>query len=462
MISLQFESAIEILKIINSHNFEAYIVGGAVRDYLLGLDPHDTDITTNMPIDQVSKIFKNYNLGDSKQFGIIGIKYNDFTFEIANFRTEFGTDDGRHPKEIKIAESFEEDSKRRDFTINAMGMDKDLNIIDYHGGREDLKNKIIKFVGNPNIRIQEDYLRMLRAVRFASKFNFAIDGESWNAIYFFSNRIMNISVERIWQEIYKMASNTNFNLAVSLLDLLGLLEQILLEVQILISFTHDIEKHPEAEGNVLGHVFEIIKIANTDNPLINLSCLFHDIGKSKTYEDVDGVSHYNGHDKAGVDIFNVIANRLKIDNYTRDVINFCIENHMRFHLFNEMKISKIIKLVKHEYFDILFEVAKADEFARGNLNKDRWDIVLKKIEEAKNHKYYEVVKRTDIISGDYIMKVLDIKPSKVVGVIKEQINNMLLDNEIKIEEVDKALWEIKRKQQKDMTNLCRSLYKENE
>ncbi len=438
------ESAIEILKIINSSNFEAYIVGGAVRDYILGLDPHDIDIATNMPIDQVSKIFKNYNLGDSKQFGIIGVRYNDFTFEIANFRTEFGTDDGRHPKEIKIAESFKEDSERRDFTINAMGMDKDLNIIDYHGGREDLKNKIIKFVGNPNIRIQEDYLRMLRAVRFASKFNFAIDGESWNTIYFFSDKIINISVERIWQELYKMASNKNFNLAVSLLNLLGLLEQILLEVQILNCFTHDIEKHPESEGNVLGHVLEAIKVANTDNPLINLSCLFHDIGKSKTYEDVDGIPHYNGHDEAGVHIFNVIANRLNIDNYTRDVINFCIANHMRFHLFHEMKISKIIKLVKHEHFDILFEVAKADEFARGNLNKNRWDIVLKKIEEAKNHKFYEIVKRNDIISGDYIMKVLDIKPSKIVGLIKEKINNMILDNEIIIEKVDDTLKELYR------------------
>jgi beta-N-acetylglucosaminidase len=138
-----------------------------------------------------------------------------------------------------------------------------------------------------------------------------------------------------------------------------------------------------------------------------------------------------------------MADRLKIDNYTRDVINFCIKNHMRFHLFHEMKMSKIARLVSHEYFPILFEVAKADEFSRGDLNKDRWNIVLEKIEKAKNNKYYSYVeKNNDIVDGNYIMQVLNIKPGKVVGTIKEKINDMFFDNEIELGQIDETLFKL--------------------
>jgi tRNA nucleotidyltransferase (CCA-adding enzyme) len=438
----QFLTAIRVLEIIdNMGDYQSLIVGGAVRDYLLGIEPPDIDIATNCPLSIIENLFPTYDLGKSKDFGIIGIKCNNYTFEVANFRTEHGTDDGRHPKEIKIAKTFKEDSERRDFTINSMGMDKDKNIIDYHNGQEDLKNKIIRFVGNANIIIQEDYFRMLRAVRFSAKLGFEIGAGDTLEILKFSKKINSISVERIWQEIYKMTSNKTFDKAMNILLYQGLLSEIFPELVKLIYYFHDIKKHPERFGNVLGHVEETIKVANTDNPLVNLACLFHDIGKADAYTlDEEGIPHFNGHDEVGVEIFDKIADRLKIDNYTRDVINFCIKNHMRFHLFHEMKMSKIARLVSHEYFPILFEVTKADEFSRGDLNKDRWNIVLEKIEKAKNNKYFNVIeKKQDIISGDYIMKVLNIKPGKIIGHLKEMINNLLIDGEISIEEVDNEL-----------------------
>lgn len=438
----QFLTAIRVLEIIdNIGDYQSLIVGGAVRDHLLEIEPHDIDIATNCPLSIIENLFPTYDLGKSKDFGIIGIQCNNYTFEVANFRTEHGTDDGRHPKEIKIAETFKEDSERRDFTINAMAMDKDKNIIDYHNGQEDLKNKVIKFVGDPNKRIQEDHLRMLRAVRFASKLSFFMDIMTEKEIEYNIKHINKISVERIWQELIKMASNKSFYYSIILLNELGLLKEILPEIEQLNDFWHDIKKHPESDGNILGHVIETIKVANTDNSMVNLACLFHDIGKADSITlGNEGIPHFNGHDEIGVDIFNKVADRLKIDNYTRDVINFCIKNHMKFHLFHEMKMSKIARLVSHEYFPILFEVAKADEFSRGDLNKDRWNIVLEKIERARNNKYFNVIeKKQDIISGDYIMKVLNIKPGKIIGHLKEMINNKLIDGEICINDVDNEL-----------------------
>lgn len=438
----QFLTAIRVLEIIdNMGDYQSLIVGGAVRDYLLGIEPHDIDIATNCPLNKIENLFPTYDLGKSKDFGIIGIQCNNYTFEIANFRTEHGTDDGRHPKEIKIAETFEEDSERRDFTINAMAMDKDKNIIDYHGGKDHLIQCCIKFVGDPELRIQEDYLRMLRANRLAGKLGFFIDYDSNNAIKLNVKYINKISVERIWQELIKMSSNKNFYFSIALLMNCGLLKEILPEIEQLNYFWHDIKKHPEHQGNILGHVIETIKVANTDNSLVNLACLFHDIGKADAYTlDEEGVPHFNGHEDIGVDIFNKVADRLKIDNYTRDVISFCIKNHMKFHLFHEMKMSKIARLVGHVYFPILFEVAKVDKFSRGDLNKDRWNIVLEKIEKAKSNKYFNVIeKKQDIISGDYIMKVLNIKPGKIIGHLKEMINNKLIDGEICINDVDNEL-----------------------
>jgi len=441
----QFLTAIRVLEIIdNIGDYQSLIVGGAVRDYLLGIEPYDIDIATNCPLSIIENLFPTYDLGKSKDFEIIGIKCNNYTFEVANFRTEHGTDDGRHPKEIKIAKTFKEDSERRDFTINAMGMDKDKNIIDYHNGQEDLKNKIIRFVGDPELRIQEDYLRMLRAVRFYNKLNFNIDFDSYLAIRHNAMNINSLSVERIWKELVKMASDNNFYKTITVLLVSNLLFNILPEIHRLNYFWHDIKKHPEADGNILGHIIETIKVANTDNSLINLACLFHDIGKADAYTlDENNIPHFNGHDEVGVEIFDKIADRLKIDNYTRDVINFCIKNHMIFHLFHEMKMSKIARLVSHEYFPILFEVAKADEFSRGDLNKDRWNIVLEKIEKAKNNKYYSYVeKNNDIVDGNYIMQVLNIKPGKVVGTIKEKINDMFFDNEIELGQIDETLFKL--------------------
>jgi len=168
------KKAKEILNILSQHG-EAYIVGGAVRDYVLKRDCDDIDITTNVPMSKIEKLFDTYNVGKNKEFGIVVVNYKGNDYEIANFRKDGKYSDGRRPDEIELTFSFEEDVMRRDFTINGLALDEDNNVIDHVNGLEDIENEIIRCIGDPYRRFEEDYLRMLRAVRFASILNFAID-----------------------------------------------------------------------------------------------------------------------------------------------------------------------------------------------------------------------------------------------------------------------------------------------
>ena len=178
----ELKAALEILQTINKQGAEALIVGGAVRDIILGKDPHDVDIATNMDMEKVAELFKSFDIGRSQDFGIVAVPYKGFTFEIAHYREEFGTSDARHPDEVRDVDSFEQDSARRDITINSLGLDADGTIIDYQGGLEDIKNGMIRAVGDPDERIKEDALRIIRAIRFAAKFGFDIEPETKRAV----------------------------------------------------------------------------------------------------------------------------------------------------------------------------------------------------------------------------------------------------------------------------------------
>ena len=191
---------ISLMKDINNYGYQSYIVGGAVRDIVMGdLDIHDIDIATNMPIDQIKKHFKTYDMGGEKH-GTCIVHYNNFDYELTQFRTESTYSDNRHPDEVKYVNSFEEDTKRRDFTINSMGIDAEGNVIDYHKGIDDIKNKKLKAVGDPYERFGEDSLRIIRALRFASRFGLDIDENTFNAIVKMKKSLSNLAIERIIAE----------------------------------------------------------------------------------------------------------------------------------------------------------------------------------------------------------------------------------------------------------------------
>jgi tRNA nucleotidyltransferase/poly(A) polymerase len=438
---LMIKNGVDILRKINSKGYDAFIVGGAVRDLILGDKPHDIDISTNCPMDVLEKMFKTYDIGKSKTFGIVAVNQGGNTYEIAQFRNESDYSNGRHPDTIKIVKDFKSDAARRDLTINAMAVDADGNIIDHFNGKRAVFDKVIKTVGNPNDRFQEDHLRMMRAVRFSGKLGFDIDVETKDSIKKNKDLIKNISIERVKDELIKMASQegNKFADSILMLDEVGILDIILPEITKLKQFKETERHHPEAYenggGTVFDHTIAALRMNKLIDPLVNLGVLFHDIGKQSTYKwDSDKDSHsYHGHAKEGKDLIDIIAKRLKLSNKEYDSILFSMVNHMS--LFNgiDMKPSKIIKLVKDENWNILVQVSYCDDSCRTNLfDKKTFDSTIDNMISIAN-KWGDKISGTTVkvIDGKQVMKLTGIKQGKQIGEIISTVTDIVLRNGIK-------------------------------
>lgn len=447
----ELQAALEVLQKINSTGAEALIVGGAVRDIILGKTPHDVDIATNMEISQVADLFKSYDIGSSKDFGIVAVPYKGYTFEVAHYREEFGTTDARHPDQVRDVDSFEQDSARRDITINSLGLDADGTIIDYQGGLEDIKNGMIRAVGDPDERIKEDALRIIRAIRFAAKFGFDIEPETKRAVTELGHMLFRddsnpdktgVSAERLHDELFKMAEAGGPALADFLekLDETQLLDKFLPEVKAMQGVEQQPEHHPE--GDVSQHVLAALRASTVkDKPITTLAILFHDIGKPDTYELTptdkypDGKHTFYGHDKHGVQVFNKIADRLKFSNDERKAIAWVIENHMKPYKSSEMKPSKLLALKNNQYWPELKEVLFADihsrgtqgEFAKGpedykNIMKD-FDNRTAGLGDAEAVK----TKLKQMVDGRMIMKLTGASGPEV-GRIKDATTEWILND----------------------------------
>jgi tRNA nucleotidyltransferase/poly(A) polymerase len=439
--------AVDILNMINKKGYKTYIVGGCVRDLVLGKKPKDIDIATNAPVKELEKLFpKTYDIGKSKDFGIIVIRHNGFSYEVAQFRTDGEYLDGRKPESVEICQNFKEDASRRDFCINAMGIDSKGNIIDYFDGQKDIKDKIIRTVGNPYDRFKEDHLRMMRAVRFSSKLGFKIHPETKQATKELSKNITKISSERIREELIKMASDTgsNFADAIVLLDEVGILEIILPEIVKLKEFKHNKESHPEGD-TVYDHILSALRSNKVVDPLVNLSILFHDIGKQVTYQEIDGKHTYRGHAEEGRDLIYDIAKKLKLTNEERDAILFSMINHMRFHDILDMKKTKILELIKDKNFAVLRAVAYADSAARKELfDEGEWRKILDKIVEVETKWGTESAnKLSNLVNGDLVMKLTGLKPGKQVGDIIRKVSDYIVQHNITDgKEIEKLIKEL--------------------
>jgi len=427
-------NAVVVLKKIISKGYKAYIVGGAVRDIVLGNDPKDVDIATNMPIDELAKIWKVADIGKSKDFGIVVIKEGGIVFEVAQFRTDGKYIDGRRPESIQIAGSFKEDVSRRDFTINAMGIDIDGNIIDYFDGRKDIKDKVLRTVGDPMKRFSEDKLRIMRAARFASKHGLDIDPATQKAAKKLAQDITKLPMERIKDEIFKAAKmeGSRFAVYLQILDQFKVLKYILPELVTLKWLKHAPGHHPES-STVWGHVMAALKATNTTDPIKNLAILLHDVGKSITGGMKAGTPTYYGHAEAGVNLVDAIADRLKMSNKERQALLFAVGNHMKFHDLFKMKPSKIAKLVNDENWDVLVAVGQADAWARGPEFKHykKWEEMIQHAIDIKNKWGINQVSRVNsIVDGNQIMKLTGLRPGPKIGEIKNKVLEWVVDNDI--------------------------------
>ncbi len=437
--SKELSSAVTVLRKINKAGYKAYIVGGCVRDIILGnTKVHDVDIATNAPMEKLENLFKTYNIGKSKDFGIVVVREGPFNFEVTQFRKDGKYADGRRPESVTITGEFEQDAARRDFTINAMGINADGEIIDYFDGKKDIKNKILKTVGDPRKRFGEDYLRMLRAPRFASKLGMTIDKGTEKAIQKLATNIQDLSPERVKDELLKAASTSGEKFAdyILLLDKLKLLKYILPEVMNLKWYKENLEHHPETRehgGTVFSHVLAALRISDTADPIKNLAILLHDIGKGVTLSMVGGLPKYLGHAKAGITLVNNIADRLKMSNKEREAMLFAVGNHMKFHDILKMKASKIAKMVSDENWDVLLAVAHADEFSRGEAfsHKGAFEKQVEKcLDVKKKFGMAKVNKQLKLVDGNHVINLTGLKPGPKVGAIIRKVTEYIMDNDI--------------------------------
>lgn len=415
-----------ILKTLNT-NGEGYIVGGSVRDILLGLVPKDYDFTTNINYSNLKEIFQNYSPKEiGKHFGILMIKLNNAHYEIAKYREDIGILNGRHPESIKFIDKVEEDLKRRDFTINAMAYNYENGLVDLYNGYDDIKNKIIRFMGNPDLRIKEDGLRILRAVRFATVLNFNLETETKNSIIRNRTQLKKISKERIREEFCKILLSDYVDYGLILMKELGILELIIPEMEALYEFN---QNNPHHNKDVFLHTVSVVK--NTKKELLTrITALFHDTGKPKTHSiDKNGVSHYYGHENNSADIAFTALKRLKFPNDFIREVEVLIRNHMIiFENPNPKRIKKFICKIGIENLDKMFDHFYADmgskkipvDYTLIDSLKEKVDIIISNNENIEKQEL-------EINGND--MLALKI-PQKQISKIKNEIYEKVLDGEL--------------------------------
>lgn len=352
--------AVKIVRELQSAGHEAYLAGGCVRDYLRGVEPKDYDIATSASPDEILKRFpKGDTIG--AHFGVILVRRGGYSFEIATFREDGVYEDGRHPATVKFSTS-EADAKRRDFTINGMFFDPVTDrLIDHVGGAADLKAGVIRAIGVPENRFQEDYLRLLRAIRFATLLDFEIEPVTWSAVQEVAGKISQISPERIREELDRIWQSPSRLRGFDLLVSSGLMEEIIPEILALKGCEQPPQWHPE--GDVFVHTRLMLSLLPPEAGLaLVLSVLLHDIGKPATfsYHPEEDRIRFSGHERTGAEIAEMILKRLRYSNAIIDAVVSGVAHHMMFKDVKKMRLSKLRRFMARDHFDDELELHRVD------------------------------------------------------------------------------------------------------
>ena len=427
-------TAKEIVKILQDNNHQAYWAGGCVRDQLLGITPKDYDIATSALPHDIENLFNN-TIPIGKKYGTIIIVINGIHTEVTTFRNESQYNNGRHPEKI-IFSNAEEDAKRRDFTINGMFYDPIKNeLIDFVEGEIDLKNQVIRTIGNPEERFKEDHLRILRAVRFSHKLGFSIDHETLLSIKYFSKKIKNISIERITEEFSKILTESQkAGDALEELYQLKLLENIIPELIELIGVQQPQEHHPE--GDVFTHIKNMLNFIPSNTTPLNytvkelaFTILLHDIAKPETFSienQKNGIQkiRFIGHEVIGAKKAKTILERLKFSNSEKYKITTVIRDHMKPFLSQHMKKSTLLKMMAEPTFDLLLELHRIDGLgSKGMLSS--YLFLNNKLNEFKKMP----ILPKPLVKGDDILK-LDVPNGPKIKEIIKAAYDQQLDNNI--------------------------------
>ena len=376
-------AALKIIKNIKSSGGAAFFVGGFVRNLLLGKACKDIDIVTSLTPDKLLEIFPEAVIAGAA-FGVMIVKIDGFHFEIAAMREERFYMDGRHPQDVRYTNDARIDSERRDFTVNAMYYDPETEeIIDFHSGISDLQKGILRTVGNAQQRFNEDYLRMIRAIRFAAAYDLKIEEKTWQAICRNKDLCKNIAVERIRQELDCMFEKNSAYRAFELLDRSGILQVLLPEVAIL----HEVEQPPNfhPEGDVFKHTLLMLKRMAYPSADLAWSIILHDIGKKPCFfRDKKGI-HFFGHESKGADMAEKILTDLAFSNSRKKRICTLVRDHMRLVQVKNMRTATLRKLLGREDLPLLLELNRLDSICSCNFLED-WLFMLSSLAEYNGEK----------------------------------------------------------------------------
>lgn len=355
---VKLQAALHIITHLVENGYQALFAGGYVRDMVMGKgEKGDIDIATNAVPETISRIFP-HTIGVGEQFGVMIVVQRGIPFEVATFRSDVGIKDGRHPEGVVFTDA-KNDALRRDFTINGMFYDPITDkVIDYVGGMKDIDARLIRAIGEPEQRFKEDYLRMLRAIRFAARFDFQIDESTWTALKSHTEKIAGISTERIFDELGKMLLQKNPHRSILLLKETGLLSFVLPEVDALSGIPQPPEYHPE--GDVFDHTIKALGILKPEpSEVLAWSILLHDIGKPATFKIKDRI-RFNNHDRIGANLAVEVLRRLKASNALIDGVESCVENHMNFMNVTKMRLSTLKKFLSRPFIQDELELHRVD------------------------------------------------------------------------------------------------------
>ena len=421
-----------ILEQLNK-NGSGFLVGGAVRDLIMGRVPGDYDFATDIEYARLKEIFADYSPKEvGAHFGILIIKVNGKSYEIAKFRKEKGIYNSRYPKEIKFINSIDEDLARRDFTINALAYNEKTGVIDLYRGKKDIKYRTIKFVGNPKLRIEEDALRIMRAFRFISKLGFSLDKKTADAIYEKRRFLSKISKERIFDELSKILLGPYVKKALYEMKNLGIFELIIPEFKYTYKFKLGDFKN---KNNLFYHIVNTVDFCKRDL-ITRLSALFHDLGKINTrIIDAKGNSFYYGHEKESALIAEEKLRQLKASKDIIFSVKNIILNHMRVEQDLSVKeLKKLIMELGKENLSRLFNLMSANMNSKTDSDKEKEKILIDKLKDRieEIEKMGKIPDIRDIaISGvDLINSGFE---AKEIGKIKNEVYNLILGEELENE-----------------------------
>jgi putative nucleotidyltransferase with HDIG domain len=373
----------EICRTLHENGHQAFLVGGCVRDLLLGREPADYDVSTDATPDRIEDLFPG-SLTVGAQFGVVIVPRDGAQVEVATFRSDIGHSDGRHPDRVVFSKTPQEDVKRRDFTINGLLMDPATGEVhDYVGGRNDLKAGVIRTIGEPFLRFSEDKLRLARAVRFTARFDYALEPLTFTAIQKLAPQILQVSAERLRDELTKILTEGAARHGFELLDETGLLDVTLPEVARMKGVPQPPEFHPE--GDVWIHTRMLLeKLPAGCSPTLAWGALLHDIGKPPTFRSASQTGdriRFDGHDEIGAKMAEEVCRRLRFSSEETEQIAALVASHMRFKDVPQMKPSTLKRFVRLPGFDEHLELHRIDCLSsHGMLGS--WDYVRRFLAET--------------------------------------------------------------------------------